>query len=301
MISSAVRQTRILILGSSGFLGSNLRLLYSNLPEVYFAYSNYIESPNDRDFQVSKYSRESIAELIEKLEISVVINCVGFTDVDACEQENSLNFKLNLELPLILADLCRSKNVKLVQISTDHYFSEHSNSRSEEEFFKAINEYGKMKLQADKTLLLNENSLIIRTNFFGFDPSRRGKLLDWAKSKLENGEEISGFADVYFTPISVTILASTLIALIGGDFCGVFNVVSSESISKFDFLRLVADSLGCNQQLVLRSSIRNSRLKVQRPNFLSLSNNKLKQNLPDYKDYLISDMISLEIARYKLA
>jgi len=298
MNSSTIHQSRILVLGSSGFLGSNLRLLFSFLPAVYFAHSNAINSRNGRDFLVSEYSLNSITKLVEELGITVILNCVGFTDVDACEHEHSPNSKLNFELPLLLDDLCRSLKVKLVHISTDHFLSQTEIPRSEEALLSAVNEYGRKKLQADEIILRNERTLVVRTNFFGFDPAWRGNLFNWAKTSLENGKLISGFDDVYFTPISVSILGSTLLELIEKDYCGLFNVVSSESISKFHFLRLVAKTLGCDQELVLRDSIRNSNLEVERPNFLSLSNSKLKGRLSGFQDLSISHMISLEIARY---
>lgn len=291
---------RILILGSSGFLGSNLRVLFFDLPGIYFVHSNPVKSPTPRDFIVGEYSHDVLAPLVEDLEIDVIVNCVGFTDVDACELANSLNNKLNLDLPLLLHDLCRSAGVKLVQISTDHFSSNEVIPRTENEIMSSINEYGRMKLMADKMLLRNELSLVVRTNFFGFDPSLRGNLLDWAKNKLENGERVFGFNDVFFTPISVSILASTLIALIERNLCGLFNVASSESISKYQFLKSVAECLGCNQDLVLSNSIKNSNLSVKRPNFLSLSNSKLKEELATFRDISISEMISLELNRYTL-
>lgn len=289
---------RILILGSSGFLGSNLRVLFFDLPGIYFVHSKPLKSQTPRDFIVRDYSRDVLALLIKDLEIDVIVNCVGFTDVDACELTNSLNSKLNLDLPLLLDNLCRPAGVKLVQISTDHFSSNEIVPRTENEIMSFVNEYGRMKLMADKTLLLNDLSLVIRTNFFGFDPSLRGNLLDWAKNKLENGERIVGFNDVFFTPISVSILASTLIALVERNLCGLFNVVSSESISKYQFLKSVAECLGCNQELVLSNSIKNSNLSVMRPNFLSLSNSKLKEELTTFQDISISQMISWELNRY---
>jgi dTDP-4-dehydrorhamnose reductase len=298
MTSLVTQPKRILILGSSGFLGSNLRILFFDLPGVYFVHSKSFRSQTPKDFIVSDYSYKDLAQLVETLGIDVIVNCVGFTNVDACEDTNSLNSKLNLDLPLLLDDLCRSAGVKLVQISTDHYSSKEDIPRTESEIMSFVNEYGRMKLMADKSLLQNEMSLVVRTNFFGFDPSQRGNLLDWAKNKLENGESIFGFNDVFFTPISVSILASTLITLIERNLSGLFNVVSSESISKYQFLKSVAECLGCNQDLVFSNSIENSNLSVRRPKFLSLSNSKLKDELTTFRDISISRMISLELNRF---
>jgi dTDP-4-dehydrorhamnose reductase len=292
------RHTRILVLGSSGFLGSNLRAFFSDSAGFFFVHSSKPIFLTDKDFVVSEYSRASLRPLMEQLKVNVILNCVGFTDVDACERKDSLNTKLNYELPILLDELCRMFDVKLVHISTDHFHSMHAIPRVEGELMLAINEYGRLKLKAEEAILRNHSSLVIRTNFFGFNPSQRVKLLDWAKSNLEKGRRVSGFDDVFFTPISVSNLASALNSLIEEDERGLFHVVGSQSISKYEFLKLVAKALGCNQDFVVKDSITNLSHLVKRPNYLSLSNSKLKNHLPSFQDCSISQMITLELSRY---
>lgn len=297
MKSKNLRQANILVLGSSGFLGSNLRMHFSDSDNFFFAHSSHPLYPNRRDLVVGEYSRTSLAPLLEQFKIGVIVNCAGFTDVDACESKHPLNIKMNFELPLLLDDLSRLLDVKIVQISTDHFYSEHQSPRVENERMLAINEYGRLKLEAEKVLSLNQFSLIVRTNFFGFNPSQRVKLFDWAKNSLERGVQIAGFEDVFFTPISVSILARTLNFLIEQDVSGLLHVVGSESISKYEFLKMIAGALGCNEELVVRDSIKNLPYLVKRPNYLSLSNLKLRENFPNFKNLSISEMISLEIER----
>lgn len=289
----------VMVLGSSGFLGSNLRILFSDRPCFFFVHAGPPIFPAANDFVIGEYARGTLIDLIKRLNIDVIINCVGFTNVDACERSLSLNITMNLELPVLLDELCRSLNVKLVHISTDHFYSERKIPRAEGESMLAVNEYGRIKLLADEAVLRNERSLVIRTNFFGFNPSQRQKLLDWVKINLENDVKISGFDDVFFTPISVSILAFTLISLIERDTFGLVNIVGSESISKYQFLRLIAKALGSKESLVLSDSISNSNLLVKRPNYLSLSNSKLKSILPEFQNLSISEMISLELVRYE--
>jgi dTDP-4-dehydrorhamnose reductase len=292
-------EKRILVLGASGFLGSNLRQIYSGSHNIFFASSSFDVELSPRDTLVTSYDTETLLRLVDILRIDVILNCVGFTDVEACESNPILNKRLNLDLPIMLDTVCRKTGAKLIQISTDHYSSDEQIPRDEEALMIPVNQYGSLKLQADKVLLLNPTTLVVRTNFFGFNPSARPKLLDWAKERLENGETVEGFNDVYFTPISVSVLGSMLMRLIDLDEVGLIHAVGQESLSKFEFLRMLSDALSCEPTQVISQSIKNSFLQTPRPNFLSLSNSKLIGILPEYSETSLTSMIKQELSRFK--
>jgi dTDP-4-dehydrorhamnose reductase len=161
-----------------------------------------------------------------------------------------------------------------------------------------INNYGFIKLKADQELLLDPLTLVVRTNFFGFNPSSRSKLFDWAKDNLQSGKTLNGFGDVFFSPISVSFLATIFRRLIDLGESGLINAVGSESISKYSFLKTLCTCLNIDQRLVIKSSITNSRLVTPRPNYLSLSNTKLVAKMPSINNMTISKMIDFELARY---
>jgi dTDP-4-dehydrorhamnose reductase len=72
---------------------------------------------------------------------------------------------------------------------------------------------------------------------------------------------------------------------------GIFNVVSSERISKFEFGLMVADIFGLDASLILKGKIEDRLELVQRPKDLSLSNLKLvdflKTSIPSIKDQVL--------------
>jgi dTDP-4-dehydrorhamnose reductase len=291
-------EKRILVLGGSGFLGSNLRQIYFGRQNIFFASSSFDLELSPRDTLVTSYDKETLLRLIDNLRIDVVLNCVGFTDVEACESNPILNMRLNFDLPMMLDTLCRQTGTRLIQISTDHYSSHEQVPRDEETLMIPVNQYGSLKLQADKALLLNPTTLVVRTNFFGFNPSARSKLLDWAKERLETGATVEGFNDVYFTPISVSVLGAMLMSLIDLDEVGLIHAVGRESLSKFDFLRMLSEALSCKPTQVNSQSIKNSFLQTPRPNFLSLSNSKMNSILPEYSETSLASMIKQELRRF---
>ena len=60
---------------------------------------------------------------------------------------------------------------------------------------------------------------------------------------------------------------------------GIYNVVSSERISKYDFGLLIAENLNLPKSLILQGSIRDRNDLAIRPCDMSLSNNKVKNEI----------------------
>ena len=95
---------------------------------------------------------------------------------------------------------------------------------------------------------------------------------------LINNLQVHLFADVFFTPMLIDELVSSINELIGLNQCGIFNVVGSDRLSKFEFGLKVADCFGLNPSLI--NSIKyKEKLKVIRPKDMSLSNAKLLETL----------------------
>ena len=295
---SSSDDTRVLIIGGAGFLGMNWNHFFFSNTNYYFFSSRIGFNMCENLFNVNLFDLDSIKALIQKLEIHAVINCVGFTDVDGCEENPNLNRELNYIFPRNLNELCASLKVKFVHFSTDHFASERAIPRSEETFVFPINSYGEMKLLAEKSIVQNPTAVILRTNFFGYNNSNSKKLLDWARSNLLQGKEIQGFGDVFFSPISVSQLIRTTNLLIRSPYTGLFNLAGPESLSKFEFLRKLAIVLNVEIELVSKTSIQNSSLKVQRPDYLSLSSTKIARLFPDFKNITLDGMLMEEVARF---
>jgi len=290
--------TRVLIIGGAGFLGMNWNHFFFSNPKYFFVSSRSGVNMGANFFQVKGYDLVSIKSMIQKLEIHVVINCVGFTDVDGCEENPDLNRELNYIFPKNLNELCASLEVKFVHFSTDHFASKSAIPRSEETFVFPINSYGEMKLLAEKSIVQNPTAVILRTNFFGYNTSNSKKLLDWARLNLLQGKEIQGFDDVFFSPISVSQLIRTTNLLVQSPYTGLFNLAGPESLSKFEFLQKLANVLNIEIELVSRTSIQSSSLKVQRPDYLSLSSTKIARLFPDFKNMTLDAMLVEEVARF---
>ena len=64
----------------------------------------------------------AVEGLLERHRPAAVVNCAGFTNVDACETERDKAFRANAEGPGVLARACASARVPFLHLSSDYVF-----------------------------------------------------------------------------------------------------------------------------------------------------------------------------------
>jgi dTDP-4-dehydrorhamnose reductase len=294
--SSTLDRGPVLILGASGFLGSNIFGTLSNHLETY---GTFFKSPSMRDsrmLELDATDLQKLSQLVKTLRPSRIINCLGLTNVEECEERPEASWKLNTELPILLSRLSMEVSAQFVQISTDHFYSDVDTPRSETAVMTAINQYGYTKLLAEKIVLLeNPNALILRTNFFGYSQRLDKSILNFAINSFYANQQINGFEDVLFTPVGIHDISNFLTSKLSEHVSGLLNFASENQISKYDFLILVGQIMGFSGSNVRKSSILDSNLTVRRPGYLALDPSRLINDL-GYSVPSLRTMLENEIA-----
>ena len=249
-----------------------------NLPDY-----NYILALHQRKLEDCKHKTifldyknvAHIAEQFQLIKADIVVNCIGLTSVEDCEDTPALAIETNVKIASNIASACHQTGVKMVHISTDHLFDGTRAFSNEATQLSPLNIYGKTKAEGEQAVLNNDSdALIIRTNFFGWGPSYKTSFSDKILNSLSAGKKADLFDDVYYTPISVSTLRKQVMDLVEHKASGLFNVCSNERISKFEFGLLIAKTFGYSTQLVQPISINNLPQLTARPKDMSLSNHK---------------------------
>ena len=283
---------KILVLGASGVLGSRLQRSISNCHGTFFN-SSLVGVFNMH--YLDAFNLDQFSALLEEVSPNVVINCVGFTNVDECERFPEKSWAINCKLPVDIAGICNLKNIKFVQISTDHYSNITNTKLLETDKIGLVNQYSYTKFYAEKMIRkVNQNSIIIRTNFFHFNFNNPRTFLDKLVNNSRNKVITQSYKDVWFSPVSTKTLLIYLNKLLELNFSGLINVSSNEVISKYDFHQAVLDCLNISKNLHEPISIDDIKLRALRPKYMALDNSDLLEitgiNAPG-----IYDMIREEI------
>jgi dTDP-4-dehydrorhamnose reductase len=116
---------------------------------------------------------------------------------------------------------------------------------------------------------------------------RSNSFINWIVNNLEKNKTIKGFTDVEFSPISIAEFISCTFALQEMRINGIVNVTSNKSISKYDFISLVAKAFNFKTYLIEPSISYEVKGRIKRPNYMSLDNELLTSLLK-------REMISLD-------
>lgn len=290
---------KILILGANGYLGSQLCKLYRNEAKVLGTYNkNSNNSLQLLKWQANDYV--ALEQIINTFKPNLIINCVGLANVDACEMLPEKALMLNSIMPHEIGRICNKLNVKLVHISTDHFQGSTNLALNEEDTISTPNVYSCSKILGEQYLLhSNPASIILRANFFHFTKNSNKNFIDSCLNSTPKFSRVNGFSDVIFTPVSTTYLKEGISKLFDIDYYGVIHIASSESISKFEFLKEILLATGKTSIEIINKSIDDVNLLAPRPKFMALSNKKY-QMLTDEVVPSIKEMIKLELIKAKM-
>src|SRR5688572_18968789 len=96
-MSRTMTSKSILVLGSSGFLGSRLSSALSNAGHrVVKQVRGRPPQADERD--IGELTKRALTEALRDLRPEVVVNLVALTDVDLCEQDLPLAYRSNVQV-----------------------------------------------------------------------------------------------------------------------------------------------------------------------------------------------------------
>jgi dTDP-4-dehydrorhamnose reductase len=218
--------------------------------------------------------------IVDEIQPDWVINCAALAIVDACETDPVRGRKLNTELPAKLASHVARGGARLLHVSTDAVFDGVRGEYTEDDETNPLSVYAQTKLDGEMAAVqANPDTLIARVNFYGWSLSGERSLSEFFFNNLQAGKQIMGFTDVYFCPLLVNDLANIFLAMLEVGLSGIYHVVSSESITKYEFGVRLAEKFSFNTNLITPASMSNAGLKATRSPRLTLQNDKLSHAL----------------------
>lgn len=271
---------RILITGASGLLGINLAMEAAKKHEVYgVVNSQPLKDPPFHCIVADLLGEETYKEIFNKIRPDWVIHCAALASLEECEQDPAFAELMNTILPGEIAAITRGR-ARMLHISTDAVFDGHVGNYTEDDEPNPVSVYGKTKLNGEWAAIESDpDVLIARVNLFGWSLKGKRSLAEWFFYNLQAGKPVKGFTDVNFCPILANDLSHILLDMMKKQLSGLYHVVGSQTVSKFDFGQKLASTCQLNADLLSPISVQDFGLKAVRGNNLSLSVEKLKSDL----------------------
>ncbi len=272
---------RILITGASGLLGLNLALAALPVHQVIGVDRSRLRGVPFELLNLDLLEKGAMERMFASSKPEVLIHCAALADVDACQADPAGSHRLNAVLPGELAAGCEKRSIPMIQISTDAVMDgTRPGFYTEEDVPNPLGVYAQTKLEGEQAVLeVNPGAILARVNFFGWSLTGQRSLAEFFVNELREGKPVNGFTDVYFCPMFVDDLAQILLQMLEKGLAGLYNVVGSEVLTKYEFGLSIAHQFGYDPGLIIPSSVDRSNLVVPRSHNLRLSVHKLSTAL----------------------
>jgi dTDP-4-dehydrorhamnose reductase len=283
---------KILILGSGGQLGTELRRSFSD----YVGMEAY-----GRD-RVDFTDEESLRQIVRQVRPNIILNAAAYTAVDRAESEPDLAMAINGVAPGILAEEATKLDAVLVHYSTDYVFDgSKAKPWVETDEPAPLNVYGNTKLAGERAIAeFGEKYLILRTSWV-FSPHGNNFMLTMRRLARER-DALSIVNDQYGTPTSADALAKATHEIIkkiaygatNDAWTGLYHMTCSGSTTWYQFACSILECLkkDTNDRIpkVVGIPSEDYPTPARRPRNSVLSNAKLREKLgiclPAWQDAL---------------
>ena len=155
----------ILVTGANGQLGNEIRIVAQNSTDKYiFTDVNQVEGVETTYLDITDL--EAIRQTVSENEVKAIVNCAAWTNVDACETNETLADlaqKLNAEAPQNLAKAMKEVDGLLIHVSTDYVFGQepYNTPCNPEQKGTPTGVYGATKKQGEENILASDCKYIV--------------------------------------------------------------------------------------------------------------------------------------------
>ncbi|MEA1911209.1 MAG: dTDP-4-dehydrorhamnose reductase [Spirochaetota bacterium] len=256
----------ILITGANGQLGQDFQKVFSNLSLEYTA-TDY------KELDITNI--DAISNFVKDKNITHIINCAAYNDVDKAESEKDKAYLLNREAPKNLVHISKEIGAVFASYSTDFVFDGTKGSPyTEEDRPNPISVYADSKYQGENAVIeVYEKSFVIRTSWvFGMGNNNFNKqLIGWS----ENNDSLNIVDDQISSPTYSRDLAEYSWELIKTNKFGLYHLSNSGECSKYEQAKYVLDYIGW-EGILGTAKTADFNLTAKRSEYTKLDSSKLE-------------------------
>jgi len=230
---------KILLLGSSGQLGSDIiRMNHARHSPL------TITALNRKNLDVT--DKTKVRDTLLQHSFDVLINCTSYHNTDQVEANPIIAFDVNAYAIKHLAEICKEKHARFIQISTDYVFSHHHQPLSESDLPSPLNIYGASKLMGEALAqAVYDDVIIFRVaSLFGLRGAS-GKGGNFVETIIKNAKakgQLRVISDQIMSPTSTADIAAIILKSIQLNLpAGIYHAVNSGYASWYEYAKTIID------------------------------------------------------------
>ena len=265
----------ILVTGASGLLGRSLRVRLEGLGNVVgTGFSHAAEQLLPIDLR----DAEALNGLLKEARPDVVVHAAAYRDPDFCEDHPEEAFRLNVAPVQQFCELL-PESVPLLFISSDYVFEGVAAPYREEDERHPVNEYGRLKMEAEDLVLQRDAGLVLRIPLLigagptwessGFISKTLAQIQDPTPSSLDH-------AGIRF-PTWTNDVAEAVAHLLDIEGKGIYHYSSLKGGTKYEWAQELANLAGLSMEHITPNR-EGSATRAVRPGNTQLAVEKIRQS-----------------------
>ncbi|MBC6423446.1 MAG: NAD(P)-dependent oxidoreductase [Hormoscilla sp. SP5CHS1] len=266
---------KLLVTGSSGFLGWNMCQLAQQEWEVYGTYFGQpLAIPGVTLLQADLRDFQYLKDLFQEIKPAAVIHTAAQSSPNYCQTHPTESYHINVTASSYIAGLSADRQIPCVFTSTDLVFDGRNPPYRETDPVSPISYYGEQKVKAEIEMRSRHGQVAICRIplMFGAAPPHGSSFIQPFIKSMREGKELNLFIDEFRTPVSATTAGRGL--LLALENAGILHLGGKERISRYDFGRIMAEVLGLPQAKLKPGRQQDIQMAAPRPPDVSLDSSK---------------------------
>jgi dTDP-4-dehydrorhamnose reductase len=273
---------KLLITGTSGLYGAKLAELAINKGHTVYSMHSQHPAKYGVSIQADITDKTKIRQELNKLQPEVIVHAASMTDVDKCELNKELAWKINVEGTQNIARAAQDNGAFILYISTDYVFDGERGCYKETDQTSPISYYAYTKLNAEKAVqnIAREYCIARPSVIYGAAPAA-GKVnfALWLINNLQNKEKANVFTDQWNSPTLNSSLAEMTMEVAERRITGILHLSGATRISRYNFGVTLAKTFDLDSSLLVPTEMKNMSFPAKRPKDSSLDTSKAIQLL----------------------
>lgn len=264
------------ITGGSGLLGERLSAIANKEDELVLSHNS---NPTDNTIKCDITDYESVKKTITKEKPDVIIHCAAMTNVDLCEDEIDLAYKINGDGTGNLAKVSEEINAKMIYVSTDFVFDGKTGYYKEDDEINPLGIYAKSKYDGEVQLRKYSSNWAIARVSVLYGWHARANFTTWVLDQLRNNNPINIVTDQINSPTFADNASEAIYEIAKQDKNGIYHTAGNDRINRYDFTIKIAEAFNLDTSLINPTTSDKFVQKAPRPRDSSLNVNKVKKEL----------------------